>query len=181
MSVLNQRLSFRFFADGIAQSLAELPLIAAPASASTSTYQPELSMLYEDPNEEDPPWPPPSNATLAPGPPPSPVIPTVSNLTPASGTPILPDTPIQFDITDVSGFGIIIPIFTLDVYGTPEPTAKGILDADFTFEPLYVDGSTRVAITNGYRYTFRRKGGWTSTPRLTIWADGAAGGVWIGP
>jgi hypothetical protein len=107
----------------------------------------------------------------------------MTNLSPANGTPIGPATPLQFDIDHPDGWAIIIPMISLNDFAVPEPTARGIIDADFAFEPPYHDGgSTRVLVSgNKYRYTLRRKGGWTSTPRLMLWAVGANGEVWVGP
>jgi len=100
--------------------------------------------------------------------------PVVSNLIPADGDPILPNTPIQFDITDEDGFAFIMPLIILDPYRLPE-----VVHNNVDFEPLYLEGgSTRVAITNGYRYTLRRKGGWTTQPLLVIRAIDVHGAVY---
>lgn len=106
--------------------------------------------------------------------------PVLSNLTPAAGTPVSPSTPLQFDIVDADGFALIIPMVQLDDFSVPEPVARGVLDADFAFEPRYAS-STRIAIVGGFRYTIRRTGGWTASPRLRTWAVDAFGAVWIGP
>lgn len=112
--------------------------------------------------------------------PPVPTVPTVSNITPAPGTPIYPDTPLQFDVTDTDGFSVIIPMITMDPFKVPEPTARGVSDDDFAFEPLYAQ-STRVSIVDGYRYTLRRRGGWYATPSFRLWAVDTTGQVWVGP
>lgn len=100
--------------------------------------------------------------------------PVVSNVSPPSGQPILPDTPLQFDITDADGFVLIIPMIMLDPYRLPEPVTDNLT----AFTPLYV-ASTRVAITDGFRYTLRRKGGWTTQPELVIWAVDINGTIYV--
>jgi len=100
--------------------------------------------------------------------------PVVSNLEPPAGSLVRPDTPISFDITDADGFSLIIPMMSLNDFTTPEPVTNN-LDG---FEPLY-QGSTRTAITGGYHYVLRRKGGWTATPRLIIWAVDRVGSVYV--
>jgi hypothetical protein len=110
----------------------------------------------------------------------TPSAPTISDIEPASGQPVYPDTPISFNVTDVDSFSAIIPMIILNPYGTPEPVSRGVADGDFAFEALY-SRSTRIAITNGYRYTIRRRGGWPAAPRLQIWATDLSGGIWIGP
>jgi len=103
--------------------------------------------------------------------------PTLTNLEPPNGQPVGPDTPIQFDMTDSDGLVLVIPMITLDPFRLPEPAH------DFTeFTELYLDGgSTREAISNGYRYTLRRKGGWTTNPQLRVFAVDLLGNVYVGP
>jgi hypothetical protein len=110
----------------------------------------------------------------------TPTPPTVSNIVPTPGTPVAPDTPLQFDITDANGFSLIIPMIVLNPLSVPEPTGHGVAEADFAFEGLYLS-STRVQITDGFRYTLRRRGGWTAAPALLIWAVDLNGAIWVGP
>ena len=103
--------------------------------------------------------------------------PVVSNLEPPAGSLVRPDTPISFDITDADGFSLIIPMMSLNDFTTPEPVTNNLSN----FEPLYqLGGSTRTPIADGYHYVIRRKGGWTATPRLIIWAVDINGGIWVG-
>lgn len=106
---------------------------------------------------------------------PSGIEPTVTILDPAPNTQIYPDTALSFEITSLGGFAMITPWIVLDPFRVPEAVHDSV-----EFVDLYA-GSERIAITNGYRYTVRRKGGWTSTPRLLIWAVAFDGTVWIGP
>lgn len=100
---------------------------------------------------------------------------TVTNLEPPNGQPILPDTPLQFEVLSPGGFAIITPWIILDPFRLPEPVHD---TEDFT--PLY-QGSVRTSFGTNFRYTLRRRGGWTSSPRLLIWAVDTNGGIWIGP
>jgi len=101
---------------------------------------------------------------------------TVSNVAPVPLQPVLPQDAIQFDITTPVGFALILPTISLNPFTVPEIVHDGT-----DFVPLYIEGSTRVAIVDGYRYTIRRKRGWYAQPNLIIHAVDAAGGVWVGP
>jgi hypothetical protein len=108
--------------------------------------------------------------------------PTLDNITPTPGELIRPDTPIVFDITGPRPFVLIIPMIIIDPFRVPEPTH----DND-NFEPLYEDESTRVAIVHaisgddGYRYSLMRRGGWTTEPRLRVYAVDDRGNMFVGP
>lgn len=106
--------------------------------------------------------------------------PVVSNVEPANGLPILPDTPLQFDLTDSVSLLLVAPWIILDPFHLPEPVHDNV---DFT--PLYQVspssiGSSRLAITDGFRYTLRRRGGWTSSPTLLLNVTDSGGGSLLG-
>jgi hypothetical protein len=100
----------------------------------------------------------------------------VSNVAPVPPLPVLPQDAIQFDITSPPGFALILPMISLNPFTVPEPVHNSV-----DFEPLYEQGSTRTVITDGFRYTIRRKGGWYAQPNLIIYAVDVDGGVLIGP
>jgi hypothetical protein len=100
----------------------------------------------------------------------------ISNVSPVIPTPVLPQDAIQFDITASAGFALILPLISLNPFTTPE------LVHNFAgFEPLYAAGSTRVVITDGYRYTIRRQSGWYAQPNLIIYAVDSTGVALVGP
>ncbi len=79
-------------------------------------------------------------------------------LTPDVGSPILPTAPVVFDLTDSTETLTSILIAVHHDSGVVELAHDGT-----NFEPLYASGSTRVVITDGYRYSLVRAGGWTDT------------------
>lgn len=101
--------------------------------------------------------------------------PILANLSPVITFDIDPTTPVQFDVVDVGlTMTIILPIFIIDPNGAPELVHDGV-----TFTPPYAARSTRIAITNGYRYTCRRGNGWTAPPRLRLFAADTAGNTLV--
>lgn len=84
--------------------------------------------------------------------------PIISNFVPPIGTEIGRTDPIQFDVTD--------DIELVSVYITAryeDGTSECVWDHD-SFQARFLAGSSRVAITDGYRFVLRRAGGWLSTP-----------------
>lgn len=103
--------------------------------------------------------------------------PVFQNITPAPSSSIAPSTPVQFDVVDGSfSLVLVVPVIILD------PNVAGELVHDWTlgqFSAIYLLHSTRVAITNGYRYTIRRGYGWQSPPILRAWAVNSNGGIGV--
>lgn len=91
--------------------------------------------------------------------------PVVSNFAPATG-PIQKSTPISFDVTDDSGNFARIMVLVEFGDGTYEVIHDGV-----KFATSYASKSSRKVITDGYRYTVERLGGWTSSS-MTIRAIG---------
>jgi hypothetical protein len=101
--------------------------------------------------------------------------PTVSNFDPPLGTVIERTDPIQFDVTDISG---IASVFVVSWYA--DGTSECVWDGN-SFAPRFLIGSSRVAITDGYRFVIRRTGGWLNTPiSLSVRAVDSAGNVGSG-
>lgn len=101
---------------------------------------------------------------------PEPVIPDVTdpvvhNFVPAVGSYISSSQPISFDVTDDSGKFRRIIVHVAFADGTEEVAHNGE-----SFRGYYSTTSTRVLITNGWRYTVMRSGGWPSTPTFNVFA-----------
>ena len=103
--------------------------------------------------------------------------PVFQNILPAPNSSIDPAALIQFDVVDAgSAIVLVVPIIAVD------PNVAGELVHDWTlgqFSPAYAQNSTKVAITNGWRYTMRRLNGWFAPPVLRAWAVDAAGNVGV--
>jgi len=89
--------------------------------------------------------------------------PTVVDWSPAPNAEIDVDTPISFTVTDASGAfaGIFISVAfpTNDVETAFQGTA---------FRGRYAAGSSRVAVSGGWRFTLRRSGGWPTRPTFLV-------------
>lgn len=100
------------------------------------------------------------------GAPPTPPIvpdttpPVVDNYDPPQDTAISPTASVSFDVTDNLGefHCIMITVFY------PGTLTWEVIHTGTGFAPRFNAGSSRVPITNGYRYTVRRRGGWLSSP-----------------
>lgn len=90
------------------------------------------------------------------------IDPVVTVVSPAPGTPITAFTQIIIDVTDNQA---LLGIVVLKVSFAGRQEVEIIHDSK-SFEPLYSE-STRIEISNGYRYTIVRAGGWPSSPRIT--------------
>ena len=112
--------------------------------------------------------------TLDPDPtpqPPDPTPPVVSNFDPPEGTEVLATQAIQFDVTDNTGsFARILVVAWFRDTGEQEL----IHDGD-NFVGLYSSTSSRVIITDGYRYVVARSGGWENAPTIRVFPIDAAG------
>jgi hypothetical protein len=97
--------------------------------------------------------------------------PVVTNFSPVAGTEIASTDSIQFEVTDTSGsFARILVAVWFKETGVQELVHDG--DA---FTGLYTAVSSRVIITNGYRYTVAKSGGWGSSPTIRVFPIDAAG------
>lgn len=95
--------------------------------------------------------------------PPTPPAPAVSNWSPAPQTAITINNTISFDVTDASGLFrrilVLVQFTGLEIYDTA-------FDGS-TFGQRYLGpGNSKVAITNGFRFTLLREGGWPASPRI---------------
>jgi hypothetical protein len=110
---------------------------------------------------------------LAGGPAPDLTPPTVTLVSPAMGPGrIQPSTPIVFDVTDSSGSVGRIFVFATTRLGGP----KELVHDGSAFEPEYAANSVRSAISNGFRYSVLRFGGWpTSHVQIRTWPIDAVG------
>jgi hypothetical protein len=101
--------------------------------------------------------------------------PVVGNFTPSPGSTINPTTMLGFDVTDNAGLRRVILGVYFPGFGFQEIVHDGT-----SFMPNYAAASTRVAITNGYRYTVQRAGGWppavaSLTLTFNVWAIDTSG------
>ena len=97
-----------------------------------------------------------------------PTGPTIEDQTPTPGAIINNATPVSFDI-----LGAVVTIVYVQRYG--EQIWETVYN-NSTFAPIYA-GSTREAITGGYRYTVYRQGGWGRAPTFTATAVDADGNI----
>jgi hypothetical protein len=105
--------------------------------------------------------------------------PVMSNVTPNITYTIGQDTPIQFDLTvtapggDVLGFAVVWSV--VDAESAPELVHDWVNG----FSPLYSKNSTRVPITDGYRYKILRDDGWPVPPVIKLFAVDLTGQVLV--
>lgn len=84
--------------------------------------------------------------------------PVVTLVSPAAGTPLHPTDTVIFDVTDDGNFSLVS--FRLRFIATSEREAAYDRDDPAgAWDPRYA-GSTVTSISNGYRITLRRSGGW---------------------
>ena len=96
-------------------------------------------------------------------PPATPTNPTITIVSPIPPAPVLKDTVVIFEVTDPS---MLREVF---VYAKFEKKPWEVIHDGFEFAPQYYNpDTTRVSITNGYRYTVLRTGGWPKSPRIVI-------------
>ena len=105
--------------------------------------------------------------TSGPTPPPTPTPPVVGSFSPAPGTSITASTPLEFSVTDNSGlFTRIILIADFRALGIRE-----IIHDGYAFGPNYRGPYNSIAsITNGFRYSALRTGGWPESPTIQPFA-----------
>lgn len=95
--------------------------------------------------------------------------PVVTLISPAEGTTLLPSSTVVVEVTDDTGFGRVLLAIQFGGTGAPEL----VHDGDGFSTPYR--GSTREAISGGWRYTLGRANGWPSAMRLDVYAIDAAG------
>lgn len=102
-----------------------------------------------------------------PTPPPTPTPPVVGSFSPAPGTSITASTPLEFSVTDNSGlFTRIILIADFRALGIRE-----IIHDGYAFGPNYRGPYNVISsITNGFRYSALRTGGWPESPTIQPFA-----------
>lgn len=100
--------------------------------------------------------------------PPDATEPTVALVSPAEDSEITRTTPVVVDVTDAGGLAAVF------VWVTYEGRAPDIVHDSESFADLFAS-STRASITNGYRYTLRRTGGWPAAPTVRVRPVDASG------
>ena len=97
--------------------------------------------------------------------------PVVSNYSPLPGTSLSSTDSISFDVTDDSGaFHCLFVVARFNSTGDRDVVHVGV-----SFSPKYVATSSRAAITDGFRYTVRKAGGWPASPTFEVFAVDAGG------
>lgn len=87
--------------------------------------------------------------------------PTISVVSPTPDGPIRPLEAFVIDITDPEG--ISLSVITCQMGGVHE-----VVWLRNAFSDDYLAGSSREAITDGWRYTIRRDGGWVASPTFNV-------------
>ena len=96
--------------------------------------------------------------------------PTLTVVSPPAGGSIQPGEAFVVDVTD--NVGIRLLAITVELGSTHE--VVWLRDA---FGPSYVGRSSRTAITDGYRYTIARAGGWNASPTFHVEAVDVGGNL----
>ena len=92
--------------------------------------------------------------------------PVIDDFDPARGSTIESDDSISFSITDADSGGVFSIIVVAASFQNEDGSERvDIIHDGDVFRVGYVS-STRLAITNGWRYTVVREGGWPSTPKI---------------
>lgn len=100
--------------------------------------------------------------------------PQITNLTPAAGSSLDANEPITLDVTDETGFGrvAILASFSDGIGGE---IVEVVHDGD-AFRGNYLGViNLRTNITDGFRFTILRDGGWTAAPTFEFLAVDAGG------
>lgn len=87
--------------------------------------------------------------------------PAIANLSPAAGAVLTSSSEVSFDVTSAVGLQAVVIVATIK--GIDEVAYNGT-----AFRGLYSGGSSKVAITDGYRFTLKRAGGWPSVPYFSV-------------
>ena len=96
--------------------------------------------------------------------------PTIGNYVPTPGTPIGANDGVTFDVTGANSLRRVI----VSVTSADTGIAEVVHDGD-SFSGRFVNGSSRVGISGGYRYTIKRQGGWTGAPTFRVYATDVTG------
>lgn len=94
--------------------------------------------------------------------------PVVTVVSPSTALAIFTMTPLVFDVTDIALHRVILAVG----YGT-SGDQEVVFDGQ-SFTASYAR-STQAVITNGFRFTLQRRGGWTASPTLHVYAADAFG------
>lgn len=105
---------------------------------------------------------------------PSTVRPVVSNFSPGLPGPIQPSDTVGFDVTVADATLLTIVTVSAIFKGTDETEA--VYDGA-SFETLYAQNSSVIAITNGLRFSIKRRGGWPVNIQLKVRAISASGQI----
>lgn len=95
-------------------------------------------------------------------------VPTVTLVSPASS--LEPETPIVFEATDNAGLRRVFVVARFPSLGLEEVVHQGD-----RFAAKYAASSSRVSITNGWRFSIRRAGGWLADPVIEVYAIDTSG------
>lgn len=86
--------------------------------------------------------------------------PVVTLVSPPAGTPLHPTDTVIFDVTDADGLPFALLAFRLRFLATGDREAVfDDSDPAGAWDPKYA-GSSFTSISNGYRISLRRRGGW---------------------
>lgn len=97
--------------------------------------------------------------------------PAVANLSPTPGTALQKTQPVSLEVTDVGGLRRVMVVASFPGLDLEEVVHNGT-----SWGPRYsLAPNARTAITNGYRFTVLRRGGWPAPPTLTAYAVDTAG------
>lgn len=100
---------------------------------------------------------------------PNAAAPEITLISPANQSTLAgSDTPLVVDVTGSLQYVSLNAAF--DGYSLRENVHNST-----SFAPNYIDGSTREAITDGYRYSLVRAGGWLTNPALSVDAISTSG------
>lgn len=91
------------------------------------------------------------------------VAPSVFDVSPPGLADLTPDTQVFFSVTDETG---LLCVFVYVIY--PETGDVEVIHDGVNFMPRFLTTSTRVTITNGFRFSVRRKGGWKLSSGATV-------------
>lgn len=82
-----------------------------------------------------------------------------------------PGEALVFDVTDnIGAFARIVFAVAFPSLGVTELVHDGAVFVD-----AFTAGSTRVAISNGWRYSLTRSGGWPASPRARVFVTDSSG------
>ncbi len=95
--------------------------------------------------------------------------PTIGNISPAPGTPLNPGDRVSFDATDDSG-----ALVHVEVRVAQGAVVETVFDGT-SFVGPYATGCGRTAITNGFRFSVVRSGGWIAPPAFSVSAIDGGG------